>query len=110
MALVTLARGSAEWREAWAGLYRADSSRPEDDRPDPRCGEQWQYMGSPSVAALVGYGMLPASAAAAMLEERRGFVHEFRHRSHPRSGERVYRKVPCSPGWRPDLEPVEGEE
>ena len=57
---------SPEWDEAWRGLHERFGSV---DEICPCCGEAWQYMGT-----VDGH-------------------HEFRHRHHPETGERMYHKV-----------------
>lgn len=57
----------------WASL----AAQGEDiEASDPVCGECWQYMGTWRTAA--------------------GWVHQFRHRHHPRLGRRVYRDIPVA--------------
>jgi hypothetical protein len=62
-----------EWTAAW------DRAVPSEDKEElnPLCNEVWQYMGTYVVNDQ--------------------WVHQFRHRSHPRTGQRVLRNVPVTP-------------
>ena len=55
-------------------------------------GECWQYMGT----------WMPMDVA----------VHSFRHRAHPRTGEREYISIPCSPEFlaRVHIEPEDDDD
>jgi hypothetical protein len=70
---VSLSAGDPELVAAWAYF------------PDPVLahpnGEVLQYMGS--------------------YERATGWVHTFRHRCHPETGERTYWHVPATAGWAP---------
>jgi len=67
-------QGSLEWEEAWYGLRCWIVGRQLGDGSDieqtAAHGETWQYMGSSSR------------------------LHTFRHRAHPKTGERVYAIIP----------------
>jgi hypothetical protein len=67
-------RDTREWRDAWNGLIELthkEGINPTRDpgQTDARSGESWQYMGT-----VDG-------------------THEFRHRHHPYTGQREYRRV-----------------
>lgn len=67
---------SEEWRRMWEALGEDPASE------DPKTGERWQYMGSVFVRGGSG---------------RSGeWVHQFRHRRHPKTGKREYREIPAS--------------
>lgn len=68
---------SAEWSFAWAGVARRYGS----DFAQLNRGECWQYMGTAFTA--------------------RGWEHQFRHRCHPSTNERVYLHLPVSAEWTP---------
>lgn len=73
---------TAEWNHAWRGLgmvLLADGLGDGSDLEQEHAGMVWQYMGSEPGA--------------------HGAVHEFRHRCHPLSGHRLYRRVRASEGW-----------
>lgn len=72
-------RGTREWDYMWERLAELEINQ---GLPDPtvafdnNTAEAWQYMGT----------------------ERHGrmWLHTFRHRCHPRTGDRVYERVPVS--------------
>lgn len=76
-----LRRGTREWRAAWAQLVAATGDR---DRMAkcPETKEVWGYVSS--------------------FRDRGRWVHEFRHKNHPRKQTRWYVHVPASEGWTPD--------
>lgn len=69
-ALVFIDRGTADWDRVWALL--AASTGGDTTQPCPCCRERWQYMGSYSDGART--------------------AHEFRHRHHPLTRSRDYRR------------------
>ena len=77
-------RNDFEWKSAWSHLieieaeYGRDRNNPED-YPD---GEPWEYMDTE--------------------EEDGNWVHCFRIRIHPKTGDRVYLRIPVTPGWEPN--------
>ncbi|MBI2060668.1 MAG: hypothetical protein HYT87_12935 [Nitrospirae bacterium] len=66
MKLVFADRDSKLWNEAWASLGATSE-------PNPESGEDWQYMGTAEA-------------------EDGHWYHEFRHRDHPVTGTREYRR------------------
>lgn len=62
-----------EWNAAW------DRAVPRENKEElnEACGEVWQYMGTWLVNDC--------------------WVHQFRHRSHPKTGKRVYLNVTVTP-------------
>lgn len=73
---------TAEWNHAWRGLgmvLLADGLGDGSDLEQEHDGEGWQYMGSEAA--------------------ERGAVHGFRHRCHPVTGDRLYRRVRATEGW-----------
>jgi len=71
-----------EWEIAWKELARRTGD-PDCEALDEPSGEVWQYMDSFLGAA--------------------GWVHEFRHRHHPVTGDRRYVRIPATPGWKPKV-------
>jgi len=74
----TLEPGTPEWDAAWAKLAARSPADADMTAEHPTGGDCWQYMGSVRSVA--------------------GVRHEFRHRRHPESGERVYYMVHESAG------------
>lgn len=73
--LVFVEPDSLEWHRMWR-LACPGGDRVEEN---PRSGECWQYMGS---------------------TDRRGlWEHEFRHRDHPSTNKRLYKRVEASAAW-----------
>jgi hypothetical protein len=91
-----LSRGSPEWIRAW-NVVRFEDRRireaagqpgPGDQAsPHPETGETWQYMGTHR-------------------EPGGPWVHRFRHRTHPATGERATVDVPALSRWAPALEAI----
>ena len=71
-----------EWDIAWKALAQRTGDR-DYEALDKATGEVWQYMDSYLGAA--------------------GWVHEFRHRHHPATGERRYVRIPATARWRPKV-------
>jgi len=67
---VILEPGGTEWERAWAELREREGTAD----ADAGTGEMWQYMGTYNELGM-------------------GFVHEFRHRCHPRTQQRRYYRV-----------------
>ena len=63
-----------EWAVMWEALRERDG---DTVARNPESGECWQYMGT----------WMPGDVA----------VHSFRHRDHPRTGQRESISIPCSP-------------
>ncbi len=76
-----LRRGSVEWRAAWRQLV--DMTGDEDHTAeDPQLHESWGYLCS--------------------FRDRGRWVHEFRHRHHPKLRRRWYVHVLATEGWVPE--------
>lgn len=79
MELILLKVGSIEWEYAWNWLanhpINEGLSNPSTATNN---GESWTYMGS--------------------FKEGKRIIHEFRHRSHPKTNERLDLKVQASEG------------
>lgn len=71
--LIFLADDEPELQRAWEILAHQEQS----DTLAEHAGEVWQYMGTTYNSA------------------RQAWTHEFRHRHHPRTGEREYRCIPA---------------
>ncbi|MHB8874432.1 MAG: hypothetical protein ACYC8T_12160 [Myxococcaceae bacterium] len=78
--MAMLRRNEREWRLAWEALA-AVSGDADFMGEDPESGEFWQYMDSTPV--------------------HDSWVHEFRHRWHPREQRRWYVRIPASTTWPP---------
>ena len=72
-----------EWKAMWATLAATGENI---DADEPDSGEYWQYMGSDR-------------------DPCGRWSHSFRHRHHPATHTRVYRRVPASPVWAASVEP-----
>ena len=81
-----------EWERAWdrLALMSGDRDRMAEDRVS---GECWEYLCS------IRYPDDPEL----------GWLHEFRHRWHPRLQRRWVLHVPASPGWSPRRAPHEAD-
>jgi len=79
-----LERGVRYYYEAWDAL--ASETGGDKVEENPASGEVWQYMGS--------WKLYPDAPCPAR------WVHQFRHRDHPRTGSRLVRNLPVSEGFR----------
>jgi len=70
-----LSQDDPEWGRAWAQF-------PDPLLKHPVTGECLQYMGS-------------------VYQDERGWLHTFRHRRYPATGQRQYWHLPATPGWNP---------
>ena len=76
---------SREWEAAWRGLMRETGDRTRE----AYCAEtadRWEYC--------------------ATFRDRGRWMHEFRHRFHPRKQRGWYVRIEASPGWTPAEEDV----
>jgi hypothetical protein len=77
-----VAAGSPEWDYMWERLasdpLNSDDAVPTQCFHDGAC-EAWQYMGTASMPV--------------------GWVHEFRHRAHPKTDKRETFRVKAQPDW-----------
>ena len=87
-------RGTAGWDEAWEALASRSPADADKAARDPVSGESWMYDGTWSGRALPEWK--PAE-----------WVHCFRHRCHPESGQRVVVKFPASAGLTETLNSAE---
>jgi hypothetical protein len=69
---------SLEWFHAWKGLVDVTGDT-DHVAVDPQSGEAWQYLGT--------------------VRWPEGWLHEFRHRWHPRLQQRWCVRVPASETW-----------
>lgn len=74
-------RDSAEWVHMWQVLSSHPINQGDPACKNPVTGDCWQYMTS--------------------FFHEGGYIHEFRHRCHPKNGIRLNVHVPSSPGWSP---------
>lgn len=81
--IIMLRPRSKEWNAAWKGLAELSGDH-DREAENPRSGEVWQYMGT-------------AKRVAA-------WAHEFRHRDHPSTNDRLYLRVYASPSWKAEDE------
>ena len=75
---------STEWRLAWGRLAEL-SGDADREAMNPRSGEVWQYMGS----------------VRSSVKSDAAWRHEFRHRDHPRTKQRLLLIVRATRGWSP---------
>lgn len=94
--LFFLERDTPEWKAAWSTIAQMDINQGQDEPTvckHPEYGEVWQYM---ATVWEKGRGV--------PWEKGRGVpghaFHEFRHRMHPATEQRVIRRVSALPGWQ----------
>lgn len=86
---VVVERESKWWKEAWESLGARSPADRDREARHPDSGESWQYMGT-WFRVLRHYGGGTFGPPAGTWE------HQFRHRTHPTTGERVIFNAPAS--------------
>lgn len=83
VAMAFLARETPEWDAAWAAiaLTHGDTACRHEET-----GDTWQYMGSAKFDRPDGTAL---------------WVHQFRHRCLPSTGDRAYCQVSATAAWEP---------
>jgi hypothetical protein len=72
--LALLTSKDPEWGSAWNHF---------PDKEEENNYQVWQYMNS------------------LYIEEEQRWVHEFRHRCHPSTNDRMIRRIPATENWQP---------